>query len=86
MEVCRETMLPAPAERVWEAICQPGTMLYVLKGVFGFPSLARRPDPVREGERGRGWIMLFHVIPFARWTIQEETRAPSPGREARMNP
>jgi len=70
MEVRRETMLPAPAERVWEAICQPGTMLYVLKGLFGFPALAGRLDPVREGERGRGWIMLFHVIPFARWTIQ----------------
>jgi len=70
MEVRRETMLAAPAERVWEAICQPGTMLYVLKGVFGFPSLAGRFDPIQEGERGRGWIMLFHVIPFARWTIE----------------
>lgn len=70
MEVRRETMLPAPPERVWEAICQPATMLYVLKGLFGFPSLAGRLDPIREGERGCGWIMLFHVIPFARWTIR----------------
>ena len=70
MEVRRETVLAAPAERVWEAICQPGTMLYVLKGLFGFPSLAGRFDPVREGERGHGWIMLFHIIPFARWTIE----------------
>jgi hypothetical protein len=70
MEVRRETMLAAPADRVWEGICQPATMLYVLKGVFGFPSLAGRVDPIQEGERGRGWIMLFHVIPFARWTIE----------------
>jgi uncharacterized protein YndB with AHSA1/START domain len=43
-------MLPAPAERVWEAICQPGTMLYVLKGLFGF---SRCLNDLRAGHRWR---------------------------------
>ena len=48
---------------------QPSTMLYVLKGLFSFPALSGRRDPITEGESGTGWTLLFHVIPFARWTI-----------------
>lgn len=65
----RETELDAPAERVWQAMLQPSTMLYVLKGLFSFPALDGRIDPIVEGEGGTGWTLLFHVIPFARWTI-----------------
>jgi hypothetical protein len=68
--VRRETGLDAPAARVWQAILQPATMLYVLKGLFSFPALAGRIDPISEGEVGRGWTLLFHVVPFARWTIE----------------
>jgi hypothetical protein len=68
--VRRETDLDAPAAPVWQAILQPATMLYVLKGLFSFPALVGRIDPISEGEVGRGWTLLFHVVPFARWTIK----------------
>jgi ligand-binding SRPBCC domain-containing protein len=66
----RQTDLDAPAERVWQAILQPNTMLYVLKGLFSFPALNGRIDPISQGEVGSGWTLLFHVIPFTRWTIK----------------
>lgn len=67
--VRRQTDLSAPVERVWEAILQPATMLYVLNGLFSFPALEGRVDPILEGETGAGWTLLFHVVPFAKWTI-----------------
>jgi hypothetical protein len=67
--VRRETILDAPVDAVWSAIVQPSTMLYVLRGIFGFPCLSGRVAPVAEGESGSGWAMFCHVIPFARWTI-----------------
>ena len=71
MQVRQETMLAAPAEWVWEAMCQPGTMLYVLEGMFRafrrWPAASTRSGKASEGVDG---IMLFHVIPFARWTIE----------------
>lgn len=68
--VRRSTVLDAPAARVWEAMLRPSTMLYVLKGLFAFPSLEGRFDPLVDGETGSGWILLFHVVPFAKWTIR----------------
>jgi len=65
-----ETMLPTSADRVWSAMKQPATMLYVLRGIAGFPALNGRPDPVEEGEKGSGWLMAFHVIPSSRHTIE----------------
>jgi hypothetical protein len=68
--VVRSTDLDVPAARVWQAMLQPSTMLYVLKGLFAFPSLEGRFDALTEGERGTGWLLLFHAIPFAKWTIE----------------
>jgi hypothetical protein len=68
--VRRQTELDASVERVWQAMLQPSTMLYVLKGIFSFPALNGRIDPIREGESGTGWTLLFHTLPFARWTIK----------------
>jgi ligand-binding SRPBCC domain-containing protein len=70
VRVHREVELDASATRVWQAMLQPSTMLYVLRGLFSFPALSGRIDPVTEGESGTGWTLLFHVIPFARWTIK----------------
>jgi hypothetical protein len=67
--VRRKTELSAPAARVWQAMLQPSTMLYVLKGLFSFPALKGRIDPITERETGSGWTLLFHAIPFAKWTI-----------------
>jgi hypothetical protein len=66
----RQTDLDAPAARVWQAMLQTGTMLYVVKGLFRFPALEGRIDPITQGESGRGWALMFHVFPFARWTIK----------------
>jgi len=52
--VRRETELGASRERVWQAMLQPSTMLYVLNGVFSFPALKGRIDPIAEGEVGTG--------------------------------
>lgn len=64
-----ERVLPAPADRVWRAMQQPGTFLYVARGVLGFPALAGRTDPFVEGEEGVGWLWLFHVLPTSRHHI-----------------
>jgi hypothetical protein len=73
------TELPTDADRVWAAMKQPATFLYVTRGLFGMPALAGRSEPVRAGEAGSGWLFAFHVVPAYRHTIEvvavdEETR------------
>lgn len=63
------SVLPAGADRVWEAMQQPASFLYVCRGLLGLPGLAGRTDAVVEGETGTNWLMLFHVIPLHRHTI-----------------
>jgi hypothetical protein len=65
-----ETELPTGADRVWAAMKQPVTFLYVTRGLFGMPALAGRSEPVRAGEAGSGWLLAFHVVPAYRHTIE----------------
>jgi hypothetical protein len=65
----RSTVLDADAGRVWSAMCHPASFLYVCRGLLGWPALSGRTDPVREGERGSGWLFLFHVVPLYRHHI-----------------
>lgn len=65
-----ETELPTTAEAVWRAMRHPASFLYVTRGMLGVPALVGRTDPLREGECGSGWILLWHVIPLWRHTIQ----------------
>lgn len=65
-----ETVLPTSADHVWSAMLAPATFLYVCRGLFGFPALAGRTEPLRRGERGTGWLMACHVIPAYRHTIE----------------
>jgi hypothetical protein len=65
-----ETTLPTSADRVWPAMLSPVTFLYVCKGLFGFPALSGRSEPLRAGERGTGWLVAFHLIPAYRHTIE----------------
>ncbi|WP_244866402.1 MULTISPECIES: hypothetical protein [Rhodococcus] len=48
----------------------PVTFLYVVRGLLGMPALAGRATPLREGERGSGWLWVLHVIPAYRHTIE----------------
>ena len=48
----------------------PRTLLYVARGVLGVPSLQGRSEPFTVGESGTGWLLLFHVIPLSRHTIE----------------
>ncbi|HVF75278.1 MAG TPA: hypothetical protein VM938_09530 [Acidimicrobiales bacterium] len=61
--------LEASPGRVWEAVQSPVTFVYVVRGLFGVPLLAGRSDKVQPGESGKGWLFLFHVVPFSRHTI-----------------
>jgi hypothetical protein len=63
------TDLPTTADKVWQAMQHPAAFLYVIRGLFGFPALTGRTEPIHHGERGTGWLLLFHVIPLARHTI-----------------
>ncbi|HTQ21768.1 hypothetical protein [Mycobacterium sp.] len=65
-----ETVLPTTADRVWPAMLSPVTFLYVCKGLFGFPVLGGRSEPLRAGEAGTGWLIAFHLIPAYRHTIE----------------
>lgn len=64
-----ETVLPTSADRVWSAMQHPASFLYVCRGLFGWPALSGRTDPIRAGESGSGWLMLFHVLPMYRHHI-----------------
>lgn len=64
------TDLPAPAEAVWETMQYPGTFLYVARGLVGAPALAGRATKFVAGERGTGWLFLFHLIPLSKHTIE----------------
>lgn len=64
-----QTVLPTTADRVWQAMQHTASFLYVTRGLFGFPALAGRTDPIRKGEIGTGWLLLFHAIPLSRHTI-----------------
>jgi len=64
-----QTELPTSADAVWQAMQHAASFLYVTHGLFGFPALAGRTAPFREGEQGSGWIWLFHLIPLSRHTI-----------------
>ena len=59
-----------PADEVWERLLEPATMVHVLRGLIGFPSMADRLGPLAKGDEGTGWLRLFHVVPFTRWTIR----------------
>ncbi|CRZ19111.1 hypothetical protein [Mycolicibacterium neworleansense] len=65
-----ETILPTDTERVWQAMQQVPTFLYVCRGLFGVPALAGRTEPFQAGDRGTGWLFAFHVIPAYRHTIE----------------
>ena len=52
---------------------RPATMLYALHGLLDFPDLKDRHSPIVEGESGTGWVRLFHLVPFARWSINVHT-------------
>lgn len=71
--VTRVSVLPLPADDVWLLMTRPATMLYVLRGLLDFPMLKDRHQPIVEGESGTGWVRLFHLVPFARWTIHVHT-------------
>jgi hypothetical protein len=64
-----ETELPTDAERVWRAMQHPASFSYVCRGLIGVPALAGRTEPMREGELGTGWLLLFHIIPLSHHTI-----------------
>ncbi len=64
-----ETELDAPAERVWQAMQNTTSFLYVCRGLLGIPALAGRIDPIRAGETDTGRLYLFHVVPAWRHTI-----------------
>lgn len=65
-----DTILPTDAERVWRAMKQIPTFLYVCRGLFGVPALAGRTEPFGAGYHGSGWLFAFHVIPAYRHTIE----------------
>lgn len=65
-----ETELPTGAERVWDAMKQPASFLYVTRGLLGFPALAGRTDSFRTGEVVVGRLFLLNVIPANRHTIE----------------
>lgn len=62
--------LQADEDLVWSAMLQPGTFLYVARGLLGFPAVAGRRDGFREGEVATGWLWLFHVLPLHRHTLR----------------
>jgi hypothetical protein len=71
--VVRSSVLPLPADQVWLLMLRPATVLYVLHGLLDFPILKNRRSPIVEGESGTGWVRLFHLVPFVRWSINVHT-------------
>ena len=56
------TVLPAPADRVWEAVLRPETLELVTRGLLGF-SGAGFPERWGNGVSIAPRLVLFHVVP-----------------------
>lgn len=72
-----ETELAAPVDRVWDAMQQPSTFLYLVRGLLSVPQLSGRTERFAAGESGTGWLFAFHVIPAYRHTINVEAVDPA---------
>lgn len=65
-----QTELPTTADNVWQAMRHPASFSYVTRGLIGIPALAGRTEPFRAGESGTARLLLLHLIPLWRHTIQ----------------
>lgn len=64
------TELEASPDRVWQALRLTQTFLHVCRGLFRFPALEGRIDPITAGEAGSGWLFAFGLVPVHRHTIE----------------
>jgi hypothetical protein len=57
------TLLDAPAARVWDAVREPRTLVYVARGSLRFTGVENWPDRWQEGDTIRTRFVLFHLVP-----------------------
>ena len=64
--VFQTSILPAPAETVWEGLQQIKTMQYICAPMVAFQPLSAETDalPWTEGQTYKFRILLFGVVPF----------------------
>jgi ligand-binding SRPBCC domain-containing protein len=64
------TELDAPADEVWALVRRKETLLYVTRGLMGWPDAGAWPEEWREGEEVVGRIRFFHILPGWEHTIR----------------
>ena len=50
--VALTTELPLPADTTWQAMQQPATFLYVVRGLLAFPAVDQQQRKIETEERG----------------------------------
>jgi len=55
--------LDAPAQEVWELLKRKQTLLYVTRGMMGWPDAGVWPEEWREGAKVTGRLRFFHIVP-----------------------
>lgn len=65
-----ESVFDVGADEVWDRFRRIETMVYLLRGLLGVPALKGARIEAAEGQVASPWILLFHVIPLHRHTIE----------------
>lgn len=65
-----ETGLPNSAEKVWEALLQRDTFLYITRGMLGFRGSDQWPEVFRQGIEIETRLVFWHVIPGWKHTMR----------------
>ena len=71
MRVYVESVLPCPAEKVWDVVQRPSLLIEVIRPLFRFASadVAQFPERWQEGATVRCKGYLFGIIPLGLHTI-----------------
>jgi ligand-binding SRPBCC domain-containing protein len=57
------TILPAPAQTIWEAVKRPATLFHVTRGMLGFSGKQNFPARWQIGQSLQTRLWFFHLLP-----------------------
>ena len=66
----RSTVLDAPPDLVWAAVCTPQAFRFVTRGLLDWRPVRHRREPWHEGDEAVGWLLIGGVLPFSRHRIR----------------
>ena len=70
MRIRISTYLDAPADRVWQAVKRPVTLLHVTRGMLGFLPARAFPREWQVGQLVRVRLIFLHCLPLWRHELR----------------